>query len=443
MPPSEGVPATPTRPRARRIVLTTIGSLGDLHPYIAIALGLKARGHEAVLATGECYRKKVEALGLGFHPIRPDSDFVSDPVAMRRIMDFRLGSIYILRKTILPAVRQSYEDTLAAVDAGADLLVSHPLTFATRLVSEARCIPWASTAVTPLVFGSAYDPPALPGIPDLSPHFRFLGPWFWVPLRRILTRATRVWAGPLDRLRAEIGLPPAPDNPLVDGHSPSLVLTLFSRRLADQQPDWPAQTIHTGFPFYDRDGGAGLTPELARFLDDGPPPIAFTLGVTAATVAGPFFEHSIAAAQRLGRRAVLIVGEGGRGRPPSLPEGVAAFDYAPFSELFPRAAAVVHAGGIGTTGLAMRSGRPMLVVPHAHDQPDNAQRLARLGIARVLWPRRYAPARVAAELRRLLDDPSYSRRAAEVAEEVRREDGVKAACDALEAMLRGARRGGR
>ncbi len=408
IPPEEGT-AMPLPPRGRRIVLTTIGSLGDLHPYIAIALGLKARGHEAVIATGECYRKKVEALGLGFHPLRPDSDFVDDPVAMRRIMDFRLGSIHVLRRTILPAVRDSYEDTLAAAE-GADLLVSHPLAFATRLVSEARCIAWASTAVTPLVFGSAYDPPALPGIPDLSKYLRFLGPRFWRPLRRSLTRATRAWAKPLDRLRAEIGLPPAPDNPLVDGHSPLLVLTLFSKRLADKQPDWPAQTIHTGFLLYDRDGGAGPDPELARFLDDGPPPVVFTLAVSAAMVAGPFFEHSIAAAKSLGRRAVLILGKGGRDRPASLPEGVAAFDYAPFSELFPRAAAVVHAGGIGTTGLAMRAGRPMLVVPHAHDQPDNADRLARLGVARTLSPRRYTPARVADELRRLLDDPAFARR---------------------------------
>src|SRR5262249_58506190 len=110
--------------------------------------------------------------------------------------------------------------------------------------------------------------------------------------------------------------------------------------------------------------------------------VVFTLGGTAAMVAGPFFEHSIAAARRLGRRAVLVVGKGGRDRPASLPEGVAAFDYAPFSELFPRAAAVVHAGGIGTTGLAMRSGRPMLVVPHAHHQPHNAARLPRLRVAR-------------------------------------------------------------
>jgi rhamnosyltransferase subunit B len=81
-------PTLPTKagasPRRRRIVLTALGSLGDLHPYVAIALCLKARGHEAVLATGECYRHNTETLGLGFHPLRPNSDFVSDPDVMRR-----------------------------------------------------------------------------------------------------------------------------------------------------------------------------------------------------------------------------------------------------------------------------------------------------------------------------------------------------------------------
>jgi UDP:flavonoid glycosyltransferase YjiC (YdhE family) len=119
-----------------------------------------------------------------------------------------------------------------------------------------------------------------------------------------------------------------------------------------------------------------------------------------------------------------------------LPEGVAAFDYAPYSALFPRADAIVHHGGIGTTGIAMRSGRPALVVPHAWDQPDNAARAARLGIARTLTPRRYTAPRVAAELERLLEDPSHSRRASEVGEALRLEDGVRSACDALEGILR-------
>jgi UDP:flavonoid glycosyltransferase YjiC (YdhE family) len=165
----------------------------------------------------------------------------------------------------------------------------------------------------------------------------------------------------------------------------------------------------------------------------------FTLGSSAAEVAGPFYEHSVTAAKRLGRRAVIIVGQNARHRPASVPDGVIACDYAPFSELFPRAAVIVHAGGVGTTGLAMRSGRPMLVVPYAHDQPDNAERVKRLRIARTIPRHRYTPARAAAELRHLLDSPAYSQRASEVRQQIQREDGVRVACDALEGLLRVAR----
>jgi UDP:flavonoid glycosyltransferase YjiC (YdhE family) len=178
-----------------------------------------------------------------------------------------------------------------------------------------------------------------------------------------------------------------------------------------------------------------MPPELVRFLDAGPPPLVFTLGTSAVADAGPFYEHSVTAAKLLGLRAVLLVGKDPRNRPASLPEGIVAFDYAPYSELFPQAAAIVHQGGIGTTAQAMRSGRPMLIMPYAHDQPDNAERLRRLGIARTIARHRYSPARAAAELRHLLDNPSYSQRALEIGEQVRQEDGVQAACDALEALL--------
>jgi UDP:flavonoid glycosyltransferase YjiC (YdhE family) len=351
--------------------------------------------------------------------------------------------VRFVREILLPVLRESYEDTLAAAE-GADLLVSHPLAaYATRLVAEKTGIPWASTMITPLGFFSSYDLPVLPAAPALTKRLRFLGPDFWGPLFWFAKRATRFLARPWYRLRADLGLPPTTEgNPLGDSHSPSLVLALFSKLLAAKQPDWPSQAETTGFPFYDRDGGSGLPRELARFLNDGPQPIVFTLGCSAAMVAGPFYEHSVAVARLLGRRAVLILGKNPRNRLPSLPEGVVACEYAPFSELFPRAAVIVHPGGIGTTGLAMRSGRPMLVMPYAHDHPDNAERVTRLGIARTIPPRRYAPARVAAELRQLLDNPAYTRRAQEVGEQVRREDGVRAACDALEGLLQAARPAG-
>jgi UDP:flavonoid glycosyltransferase YjiC (YdhE family) len=418
----------------RRIVLTTFGSLGDVHPYIAIALGLQARGHEAVIATSGYFRQKIEALGIGFRAVRPDHpDVDTDTALMRRIMDRRKGPECVIREVMMPVLRESYTDTLAAAE-GADLLVSHMLTFTTRLVAERKSITWASSYLQPLGFFSVYDPPVLPQVSFLA-KLRCLGPVFHRPLFGCAKWSVRAWSEPWHRLRAEIGLPPTSESPLFEGqNSPSLVLAMFSKLLADQQPDWPPQTVLTGFPFYDKDGEAGMPSELVRFLEAGPPPLVFTLGSSAVMDAGPFYEHSAAAAKLLGHRAVLLVGKDSRNRPASLPKGIVAFAYAPFSELFPRAAAIVHQGGIGTTAQAMRSGRPMLVMPYAHDQPDNAERLRRLGIARTVSRHRYSPARAAAELRHLLDDPTYSQRASEVGRQIQREDGVRAACDALECI---------
>jgi len=427
---------TETAP-SRRIVITTAGSLGDLHPYLAIALGLKARGHEIIMATGECYRKKIEALGIGFRPVRPDCDWVKDREVIERIMHPRWGLVRVFREIWVPVLRQAYEDLSAATE-GADLLVAMQAAGVGRLVAQKKGMPWVTAMHIPLLLASGYDPPILPGFAGLCKKLRFLGPAFWRPLGDLLRWATRVWAKPLHDLRGELGLPPdTTRNPLTDGQSPSLHLALFSKLLFDKQPDWPPQTIVTGFPWYDQDGEHSLPLELALFLDEGPPPIVFTLGtaVTNNQGAPSFFEQSAAAAKLLHRRAVLIHRDS-HNRPTVLPDGVMACDYAPFSELFPRAAAIVHHGGIGTTALGMRSGRPMLIVPWAWDQPDNADRATRLGISRTLDHRRYTPERVAAELRYLLDDRNYSRRAGEVAEQLRHEDGVGAACDAIEALLR-------
>ena len=418
-----------------RIVITTWGSLGDLHPYIAIAVGLRRRGHDVVVATSPCYRQKIESLGIDFRPVRPDGDWLSDPDRVRRFSHPRWGLLRVGRELLMPAVRESYEDTFAAAE-GADLLVSMLATYATRLVAEKTGIPWASAMHIPMGFFSAYDTPVLEVSPLLSRKLRFLGPTIWGPFFWCSKRATRFLAKPWYRLRTEIGLPATSEgNPLADSHSPSLVLALFSKLLADKQSDWPPQTVVTGFPFYDEDGAAGLPPKLVSFLDDGPPPIVFTLGSVVSKNAESFYQHSTACVKELGRRAVIVTGNGHRNVVASLPDDVITVDYAPFAELFPRAAAVVHHGGIGTTGLAMRSGRPMLVVPSAWDQPDNAERVVRLRIARTIPKRRYNPARAAAELRQLLDDPAYSQRALEVGEQVQKEDGLGDACDALEGLL--------
>jgi UDP:flavonoid glycosyltransferase YjiC (YdhE family) len=417
-----------------RILLTTFGSLGDLHPYIALALELNRRGHEAVIGTSATYAEKIGALGIEFRPLRPDKpENLAVPEFMKQIMDLRKGPERVIRDYMMPVLRETYADTLAAA-AGAELLVSHPLSFATPLVAEVLKLPWASTVLSPMSFFSVYDPPVLPPAPYLS-LLRPFAPFAYRVLFGLARLSVRSWSRPVYDLRRELRLPPGPD-PLFKGqHSPHLVLVLFSEELARRQRDWPAQSVMTGFPTYDQDGDAGLSHALESFLQAGPAPIVFTLGSSAVMTPGAFFEASIAAARTLGRRAVLLIGKESGTVLSELPDGIAAIDYAPYSALFPRAAAIVHHGGIGTTAQAMLSGHPMLVTPFAFDQPDNAARVVRLGIARSLPIRKYTAARAARELACLLNYPAFERRAQDVAGRMRLESGASRACDALEGLV--------
>jgi UDP:flavonoid glycosyltransferase YjiC (YdhE family) len=427
--------STPRRPNSgARIVFTTFGSLGDIHPYLAVALHLKARGHQPVIATSQVYQRRVEDLGLSFCPVRPDRvEQVGDPSMMDRMRGTRRAPDQVFREMFMPSLRESYFDTLAAAK-GADLLVSHPLAFATRLVAERTGTRWVSSVLQPLALFSAYDPPVV-GPTALVSSLIALGPAVHRPLVRGAKWSLRGWSEPWHDLRAEVGLPPTDQNPIFDGqHSPLLVLALFSRLIGERQPDWPPQTVVTGFPFYD-ESDCALPVSLSRFLDAGPPPIVFTLGTSAVAQAGTFYEESAEAAVMLGRRAVLLTGKDPRNRPPALPPGVIAVDYVPYAALFPRSALVVHQGGIGTTAQAMRAGRPMLVVPFAHDQPDNARRISKLRIGRTMSRRSYTAERVATKLGKMLVDRGCEARAVRAGAVVRAEDGVAAACDAIEAKL--------
>ncbi|HKC64382.1 MAG TPA: nucleotide disphospho-sugar-binding domain-containing protein, partial [Pyrinomonadaceae bacterium] len=251
----------------------------------------------------------------------------------------------------------------------------------------------------------------------------------------IAKRMSESWVEPIYRLRAELGLPRGL-HPVFDGqYSPLLNLALFSKFLGEPQPDWPANTKITGFPFYDKRDETSISPELEKFLDEGSPPIVFTLGSSAVYVAEDFYSVSAEAARRLHHRAVLLIGDE-RNRPKErLPEGIVAFDYAPYSQILPRAAAIVHQGGVGTTGQGLRSGRPTLVVPFNHDQPDNAYRVEQLGVSRTLRRSKYRPANAARELNILLTDESYALKAAEVGRGVRAENGAANAADEIEVFI--------
>lgn len=432
----------------RRIVLTAVGSLGDVHPYLALAQELRRRGHRPVVATLPGLGERVTAAGLEYAPLRAMVADQPSEELVRKVFRGPRGIAFILRELVLPSLRTAYADTLAAA-AGADLLVAHPLTWATRLVAETCGLRWASTQLAPASMLSATDPPLLPGQGLL--HRLPLGPRGWRLLYRFADALLRRSLRPYDALRRELGLPDT-GNPMFSGaRSPWLNLALFSPVFGPPQPDWGAQTVATGFPFFAQE--LEPHPGLDAWLAAGPPPVIFTLGSSAVMMPGDFFRESARAARRLGVRALLLGVEpaaagmeagseagsetglgAGFGTGIGAGEDVFCLRYGSYASIFPQGAAVVHQGGVGTTAEVLRAGRPMLVVPFGADQPDNAARVVRLGVGRTVSRGQYRERRVAEELRLLLG-PSTVAQAAALGTAVRAERGTERACDALERLL--------
>ncbi|MEZ0223109.1 MAG: glycosyltransferase [Alphaproteobacteria bacterium] len=420
----------------KRILIATLGSLGDLYPYIALGTGLKKRGHSVTIATSTEHRQRTEAAGLEWRRMRPEAP--NDPDLYAKVMNPKTGQDYMFRHLLSPAVKDSYADLREAAK-DTDFLISTPISYAAPMLAEKKGIPWASALLQPMIFVSAYDPPVLPQAQKVTGFLRRFGRLYGVPLRALGPLITRDWSAPMRELRRELGLPEGLD-PLLEGqHSPRLVLAMFPHALAQKQPDWPKQAEITGTLFWDgTEAEQQIQPELERFLNAGPAPVVFTLGSAAVNTAGNFYAESLSAVRALRCRAVLLIGSDPANRaqlPENLSEDIIALPYAPHAQVFPRAAAIVHQGGVGTLSQAMRAGKPMLVVPFSHDQPDNAARVTRLGIARTLTPDKYRTASAARELGLLLGDRTIQAAAADIGEKVRAEDGVNRACDLVEASL--------
>jgi rhamnosyltransferase subunit B len=348
-----------------RIVVTTLGTLGDLHPMIAVALELRQRSHDVVFVTHQVYQAKLEMLGFEFHPMRPDFTAMNDPQEMARMMDLQTGQEYMVRQWVNPSLRDMYTDLLTVAQS-ADFIFSGEGVIVTPLVTEMLGMQWASSAMVPMSFFSVYDPPVLAPFPALAKLYS-LGAIVNRGIINFAKLVSNAWADPLRQLRHELGLSPIHHNPFIENKfSPYLVIALFSSVLGQPQPDWPEQTVVTGFTFYDgTQGGAELIPALKQFLEAGDPPIVFTLGSAAVMDAGNFYQESIAAARQINRRAVLLIGN--NLPPENLAADILAVNYAPYSQIFPRACTIVHQGGIGTTAQALRAGRPTLIMPYSHD----------------------------------------------------------------------------
>ena len=376
------------------VILATVGTDGDVFPHVGLGAALHARGHRVTLAAPETYRDRAHALGLEFCPLVTVAEvgrMLADPDLWH---PFRSGMM--MARWGGPMIPRQYEALAALAGQPDSVLVANPGVLAARLVQEKLGVPTASLLLQPGLLPSSTAPPEMPGgltIPAWLPH----------PLRRLYWLAVdaagyALVAPSLNRVRAGLGLSPV-RRVFRWWLSPDLVIGLFPGWYAAPQPDWPPQLRLAGFGRFD--GARGALPEDVRmFCEEGSPPIAFTLG-TGMTHAAGFFRTAVAACDALGARGLLLT-KYPDVIPARLPPRVRHCAFAPFRQLLPLCGAVVHHGGVGTTAAALEAGCPQLVLPLAWDQPDNAARVAELGVGLALGSRRRSSGHMSHALARLM-----------------------------------------
>ena len=393
-----------------RILLANFGSSGDINPLVALAIRLRAHGYSPILAASAEYRDKAEREHIGFAPVGPGLSeiigaFGARPQEDRLGVDTEDDFARVLRMVVMPHLEQSFAQASEAI-RGAALVIAGPFAAGARLAAIHSGIPWLSLALQPAAFL----------------------PTTW--------RQAMNHCGPELELRKRLGI--AEERGTRSWHevfSPRGTIALYSR-LLHVEAELPPRTEAVGFAFYDRaiSGAEGLPVPLTRFLDAGLPPLVFTTGSWIPGSARSFFQHSAAVARVLNRRAILLTGAHGEGT--MLAPDILACGYAPYSQLFKRAEAVVHHGGIGTVAQALSAGCRQLVVPFFFDQFDNADRLVALKVARQVAATQYDVRMAAEEVSKLLHTPHYKIRAAEVAGSIGEEDGPAKVLRIVDGVLR-------
>lgn len=328
---------------------------------------------------------------------------------------------------------------LAKVAADADLLVASLFVFGSPTVAEKNDTPLVSVILQPMALLSVHRPPHTPDFWMVKGNPKTALGIGWNRLTFALIRALmrRRYTPAIDRMRASHGLPPTTDPCLFEiGKQTSLALCCYSPVFGPLPKDAPDNAAVVGFPVFDSESGRAEQPdpELAAFLAAGPPPLVFTLGSFAVHAPGNFYAEAAATARRLGQRAVLLTGAGSA---LESDDQILVRAYAPHSMLFGHAAAIIHHGGIGTVGQALRAGKPQLVVPHMGDQSDNAERIRQMGLGKVLRARRFTADRAARRIAALIDPARpYIAEAARVGAIVATEHGARDAAQEIERVIR-------
>lgn len=386
---------------SKHYILVPLGTFGDVNPFLWIGRLLRTRGHEVTFISCTAFKTPLEAIDFNHFPVgdRSESEAVlNNPRfwhpwhGVRILFTFSGAWTERIFFSIRACLRSDMENVIVA-----------PATvFGARLAREKLGIPLGTIHLQPSAIHSTYETPSMGyGIEWMAGVY-----WVWKRFFPYLPTPIDFYAGPSIRRACKVQQICYPKRILNQWwHSPDGILCLFPNWFAKPQPDWPTPWTQTTFPLYDADKNILIPSGLQKFLDSGSPPILFTLG-SAMQHPGRFFEIAVQVSTLLKRR-ILLISPANISLPNPLPSHVfVCGSYVPFSRIFPKVEAVVHHGGVGTISQALAAGVPQLIMPRSFDQPDNAARLVKLGVAQLICSAQFTQKNVCANLDLLLNKPS-------------------------------------
>lgn len=378
-------------------LVITVGTTGDVHPFMRIAGALQSLGRKVTLITNSYYENVVRDAGLPFIGIGTDEEFLR---VLRNpdIWDPKKGFSALLAD-YSTEIKQVLEAIQSASVQAPQIVIAHPFAVPGAAIARERGFVKSVVAayLAPSNLRTCHDPLNI-GATSVP---------LWVPMswRRALWRfVEKGWIDPvaltqLNAVRTPLGLPKVHSFLTHISEAPDLSVTLFPSWFAPIVPDWPRPLIEGDFQLVAAAAQGGFSEELSAFIAAGEKPLVFTPG-TGNLHAADFFACALSAVNQLGRRAIFLSRERSQ-IPARLPESILWQPYVPLSVLLPHAAALVHHGGIGTTAEALRSGTPQLIAPFAWDQFDNGARIASLGIGMVIPAQRLRTRKLARSLQNL------------------------------------------
>ncbi len=420
------------------ILIVTLGSRGDVQPYVALGKGLQAAGHTVTVCTAASFETFITGHGLHYGYLNNELLDLMDTAEGRAAMEEAVGVFGSVKTMIKLAkdsnriYRQILKETWAAAQtAEPDLIIYHPKAFGVPHIAEKLGVPAILTASVPMIVPTADMPPI--GIPAMK-----LGGGYNKLGYKLVNMGYSSCRGMINTFRAEtlgLGKLPRSQDVLAEvAGQPVPVLHAYSQHMIPRPHDWPDYAYVNGFWFLDQANDWQPPAELQAFLDAGEPPVYVGFGSMAGRNPQRLANIVIDALRQANVRGIIATGWGGL-QAGALPETIFQIDQAPHDWLFPRVAAVVHHGGAGTTAAGLRAGRPTVICSFMGDQPFWGQRVYELGVGSQHIPQKQLTAqKLAAAIREVTTKPAIRQNAEALGANIRAEDGVANTVALIESM---------